>query len=301
MATKEPTKIQFNEFEQYEVVTKHIIHTFQLLIDQLIARRDVLLNKLFLIKENYYNKNAARTKAVHELEETLKKLQEMSLKENENIPIHQRAAQLYQESLDNLETPTKLPYPLFQCQTLTTLQSTVSEFGDVLEWEVPDYSLKKEPILTAGKKAIEKRKEKGKEKNDLDACGLFLDEYTQQIYIADFENGRVQVMSVRGEDLRKLGRNVLRQPWGITVNKDHIFVTDAHYCSIFKFCKSTFELIDSTKDNKEYQLNEPLGICIDDNGDLYIADNHKICIFSIHLKFKSAFGSEILYFRETSN
>ena len=109
----------------------------------------------------------------------------MSLKVNKNIPVHQQATQLYQEGLDNLQTPTKLPYPLFQCETMTTLQSAVSEFGDVLEWEVPDYSLKKEPILTAGKK--------GKGKKELDAMGLFFDENTQQIYIADFGNSRVQI------------------------------------------------------------------------------------------------------------
>ena len=288
MVTEEPSRIQFNEFQQYEVVTNHIIHTFQLLIDHLIVRRDLLLNKLFQIKEIYTNKEATRVKAIQELENTFKQLQEMSLKENENIPIHQKAAQVYQEGLFKLESPNKLPYPLFQCQTLKTLQTAVSEFGDVLEWEVPNYSLKEEPILTAGKKR--------KEKNELDFAGLFLDEDTQQVYIADFENKRIQVMSVHGEFSSTFGKNVLRQPWGIAVNKNHIFVTDAQYCSIFQFCKNTLELIDCTKGSDESQLNEPLGICIDNNGDVYVADNHKICIFSIHLKFKSTFGTEILYF-----
>ena len=109
----------------------------------------------------------------------------MSLKVNKNIPIHQQARRVYQEGLDN-------KYPLFQCETLTTLQSAVTEFGDVFEWEVPDYSLKKEPILIAGKK--------GKGKNELDAEGLFFDEDTQRICIADFVNRRVQVTSLQVSD-----------------------------------------------------------------------------------------------------
>ena len=37
-------------------------------------------------------------------------------KVNKNIPIHQQATRVYQEGFDNRQTPTKIPYPLFQCQ-----------------------------------------------------------------------------------------------------------------------------------------------------------------------------------------
>ena len=210
----------------------------------------------------------------------------MRLKVNKNIPIHQQATQLYQEGLDNLKTPTKLPYPLFQCETLTTLQSAVSEFGDVLEWEAPDLSLKKEPILTAGKK--------GKGMKELDAMGIFFDENTQQIYIADLMNSRVQVMSLQGEFIASFGQDVLQGPWGISVNKGYIFVTDRRHDSLFKFCKNTLKLLNSTKG----QLSGPHGLCIDTNGDVFVADcnNHRIVIYSTNLQFKSSFGFHKLYF-----
>ena len=178
MATNEPTNLPLNNFQQFDTVFTQILQTFQTLMNQLIARRDALLHKLSQLREDYTNKETTRLEAIQELEKTRKQLEEMSFKVNKNIPIHQQATQLYQEGLNNLQTPTKLPYPFFQCQTLKTLQSAVSEFGDVTECEVPNYSLKKDPILTAGKR--------GKGEKELDAMGLFFDENTQQIYIADW-------------------------------------------------------------------------------------------------------------------
>ena len=288
MATNEPTNLPFNNLKQFDTVSTQILQTFETLINQLIARRDALLHKLSQLREDYTNKETTRLEAIRELEKTRKQLEEMSLKVNKNIPIHQQATQLYQEGLDNLQTPTKLPYPLFQCQTLKTLQSAVSEFGDVTEYEVPNYSLKKEPILTAGKR--------GKGEKELDAAGLFFDEDTQQIYIADYLNNRVQVVSLQGEFITRFGQDELQGPWGISVNKDHIFVTDVGHDSLFKFCKNTLQLLNSTKYSEELQLLLPSGLCIDTNGDVYVADSlsDRIVIFSTNLQFKSTFGTHKL-------
>ena len=289
MATNEPTNLPFNNFQQFDTVSTQILQTFETLINQLIARRDALLHKLSQLREDYTNKETTRLEAIRELEKTRKLLEEMSLKVNKNIPVHQQATRVYQEGLDNLQTPTKLPYPLFQYQTLKTLQSAVSEFGDVIEYEVPNYSLKKEPILTAGKK--------GEGKKELDAVGLFFDEDTQRIYIADYDNNRVQVMSLQGKCITRFGQDVLQLPWAISVNNDHIFVTDVS-SSLFKFCKNTLELLNSTKGSEELQLFGPSGLCIDNDGDVYVANsfNHRIVIFSTNLQFKSTFGTHELNF-----
>ena len=289
MATNESTNLPFNNFQQFDTVATQILLTFETLINQLIARRDALLHKLSQLREDYTNKETTRLEAIRELEKNCNQLEEMSLKVNKNIPIHQKARRVYQEGLDDLQTPIKLPYPLFQCETLTTLQSAVSEFGDVLDWEVPDYSLKKEPILTAG--------EKGKGSRELDSGGLFFDEDTQQIYIADYGNDRVQVMSLQGEFIIGFGLDVVKHPWGISVNKDNIFVTDWGHNSLFKFCKNTLELLNDTKGSEELQLSVPCGLCIDINGDVFVADrfNDRIVVFSTNLQSESSFGTHKLH------
>ena len=74
----------------------------------------------------------------------------MSLKVNKNIPIHEQATRVNQEGLGNLQTPMKLTYPHFQCQTLITLQISCLRIQRChTNDDIPNYSLKKEPILTA--------------------------------------------------------------------------------------------------------------------------------------------------------
>ena len=239
MATNEPTNLPFNNYQQFDNVSTQILQTFETLINQLIARRDALLHNLSQLRKIYTKKETTRLEAIRELEKTRKQLDDISLKVNKNITIHQQASQLYQEGLDNLQTHSKLPYPLFLCETLTTLQSAVSEFGDVLEWEVPDYSLKKEPILTAGKK-------------ELNAGGLFFDEETQLIYVADFGNRQVQVMTLQGEFIISFGQDILKVLWGISVDKDYIFVTDRGHNSIFKSVRIHLNFLTVLKVVKNY-------------------------------------------------
>ena len=99
---------------------------------------------------------------------------EMSFKVNINLPIHQQATALYKQGLKQLETPTKLPYPIFICLKLPELQSMITEFGEVREWEVPEYSLKKEPVATAGMRDIGD--------NELRVAGIAIDEDNKLIF-----------------------------------------------------------------------------------------------------------------------
>ena len=84
---------------------------------------------------------------------------------------------------------------------------------------------------------------------------------------------------------------------GISVNKDHIFVTGVGHNSLFKFCKNTLKLLNSTKGSEELQLSRPRGLCIDTNGDVYVADcfNNRILIFSTNLQFESRFSTHKLF------
>ena len=167
MATNEPTNQPLNNFQQFDTVSTQILQTFQTLINQLIARRDALLHKLSQLRDDFTNKETTRLEAIRELEKTRKQLEEMSLRVNKNISIHQQATQLYQEGLDNLQTPTKLLYPLFQCQTLKPLQSARVEFGlSSHRVEVPNYSSKNR---THSNSLVEERK--GRERTSM---GLYL-------------------------------------------------------------------------------------------------------------------------------
>ena len=207
-----------------------------------------------------------------------------------NLPLHQQAGQLYQQGQKELETTTKLPTIAFQCPSLATLQSQISQFGDVVTWKCPDYTTKKKPVASAVKL--------GTGNNELQIPrGLALDEITRKVYIADLGNICVKVLSFQGEFLTQFGQDVLRRPYGIAVTEEFIFVTDYTHHSLFQFNKDTLQPINraGTEGGAEGELNAPKGLCVDRNGDVFIADcwNNRVSVFSGNLLFKSCIGTGI--------
>ena len=208
-----------------------------------------------------------------------------------NIPLHQQAGQLYQQGQKELETTTKLPTLTFHCPSLATLQSQISEFGDVDTWICPDYTTKKRPVMSTVKL--------GTGNNELkNPRGLELDEMIQKVYIADSGNSCAKVLSFQGEFLTQFGQEVLSLPYGIAVTEEFIFVTDVVQHSLLQFNKDTLQLINraGTKGGAEGELRYPRGLCIDSNGDVFIADswNYRVSVFSGNLSFKSCIGTGIL-------
>ena len=167
------------------------------------------------------------------------------------------------------------------------MRQLISELGEIVTYEIPDYSLKKKPVLTAGKF--------GSKANELyTPRGIAFDESTELMYIADCSNSRIQIVSQEGEFVTQFISDKLLSPWGIAVDKECIFVTDIKNHALFQFQKKDLKFFNrtGTKGNKEGQLNFPQGLCIDTNGDVLVADsyNHRLSVFSKLLKFKSCIG-----------
>ena len=290
MAANEPMEAPVNEFAEFDRVAIQIMDTFEPLIQQLIERRDALLRELQEIKDKYFTKESNRKAAREELLATQRLLQEANLKVNENKEYHQQTTDIYNERIQQLETPTKLPLPFLSCPTLNILITIITEFGEVKECKL-DYSLKKHPVLAVGKR--------GSDNNEL--CGsasLALDEVNHLIYIADCTNKRIQVVSFEGKFLKRFGQDILKEPWGIAVTEDHVFVTDRNLHALFQFRKKDYKLArrTGTEGAGVGQLDEPRGLCSDYNVDVYVADvcNNRVSVFSKQLQFKKCLGTQQL-------
>ena len=187
-----------------------------------------------------------------------------------------------------VQIPIKHPLPFFSCSTLSQLEAQIAEFGDLKEGV--DYSQKKEPIMAVGKR--------GKGNNELDATGLVIDELNQLIYIADHSNSRIQVVSFTGNFLKRFGQGILKLPFGIAVTEENVFVTDHDLHALLQFRKKDCKLMKrtGTKGGGDGQLYYPKGLCIDSNGDMYVADcsNHRVSVFSKELKFLNCIGNQQL-------
>ena len=282
MAANLPTEnVAYDSIAHFDRVAAQIELTFNQLIAQLIGRKEALLRKVLQLREDFHNKESARKEAIQELEKAQQHLRQLSLKANLNIPIHQQASQAYEQGMQGLATPTKLPNLSFHFPTRDRFVSMIEEFGEVSEGV--NHVGKKEPILTAGKEGRDDGEFYG-------ARGLALDEVDQVIYIADMFNNRVQMFSFQAKFIKKFGENVLKGPWGITLTEDHILVTDISLHSLLRFDKKTLQLTD--KVGKEGKLNWPCGVAVDTNGDVYIVeeDNNRVSIFSKQLQFLFCFG-----------
>ena len=290
MATNQPTNEPVNQFHLYDIVATAIKNTFNLLIEQLITRRDALLTKLQTMKEDFVTKETTRRAAMEELERVIRQMKEESIKVNVNLETHEKAIQVYRDQMERHQTPTKLPQPFFSCPTLYHLQTQIADFGDVTEWEL-DYSLKKQPVLAVGKK--------GKANNELyHPRGIAFDEPNQLIYISDCGNSRIQVVSFAGKFSKRFGQEILQFPFGIAVTEDNVFVTDSDLHALLQFSKKDYKLVrrTGTKGGGEGQLDYPSGICIDYNEDVYVADyrNSRVSVFSKNLNFLKHLFTQLL-------
>ena len=289
MATNQPTTVTSSEFQVFDGVATEIINTFDRLRDQLIARRDALLNTLQIMKEDYISKETSRKASITELDGLIRRMRELSIKVNKNLKVHQDAINLYRRNIKEHETPTKLPSLIFSCLTQSQLETQIAEFGDLKEGV--DYSQKKEPVIAVGKK--------GKADNELNASGLALDEPNQLIYIADCGNGRIQVVSFDGNFLTRFGQETLKEPYGIAVTENNVFVTDSALHALFQFRKKDYKLMRRTGakgGGREGELDWPRGLSIDNNGDVYVADrsNDRISVFSKDFTFLNCLGTQQL-------
>ena len=286
MVTNLPTNVLTNPMTQFDTVATQIHQTFDPLIAQLIVRRDALLLKLSHLRQEYTDKETTRRAAIEELEKTQQHMMEMSLKVNINLPIHQQATALYKQGLRQLETPTKQTYPIFMCPKLQEFQSIITEFGEVREWELPDYSSKKEPILTAGMYGIGD--------NELRAAGIAIEDDNKLIFIADCYNSRVQIVSFEGQFMTRFGQDTLKYPFGISVSTEHVFITDIGLHALLQYDKKSYELVmrTGTQGSEDGQFTSPRRLCIDYNGDVLVADrgNNTVSIFSKDLLFISNIG-----------
>ena len=242
------------------------------------------------MKDDYLTKESNRKAAIEELLATQQHLQELNLKVNENKEYHQQATDIYKERIQQLETPTKLSLPFLSCPILNELRTAIAEFGEVKECKV-DYSLKKQPVLAVGKY--------GSNDNQLfQATGLALDEINQLIYIADWGNNRIQVVSFEGKFLKIFGQDILKEPWGIAVTEDNVFITDKSLHALLQFMKKDCKLVKGigTKGAGEGQLDFPQGLCSDYNGDVYVTEplNNRVSVFSKQLQFLKCLGTQQL-------
>ena len=166
------------------------------------------------------------------------------------------------------------------------LEQVIAGVGEVVEEEVPVVPRYEEmrPIVAVGKE--------GQAPGELYCpLGVAIDENTNLIYVVEQNSRRVSIFSETGEFLNTFTNQDMREPYGIAIHRDNLYVTDTGVHAVFQFkIEVDMRLVAKfgSGGSGMGQFDCPLGLSVSTNGDVFVADrfNHRILIFDDSLHFQ---------------
>ena len=121
-----------------------------------------------------------------------------------------------------------------------------------------------------------------------------------RLWVVERVNHRVQVFNSAGETQFTLGASVLKNPFGIAIDKDdYVWVTDTGHHSVHKFKPDNTGTIlltigkqDKTAGNGTGEFNEPYGVAVDSAGLIHVVEssNKRVQVFDTNGNFQYAYG-----------
>ena len=262
----------------------------------LITRKNKLLQELEEILNKYKQENIKRKEEISELKKGLKFIQDnfqsTSLKEFQSEIVIS-----FQTKQKTIESKSK-PKNSISIEFDNRLLDLMNVFGKISVdnsndsyLPVVQYTGKVRPVVSVGTPG----NGRGEFKNPY---GVVVEHKSDNIYVADQYNNRVQVFDKEAKYLFEFGSDKMKQPLYIVIYKDRVFVTQhGGGCLLVYDLDGKFIQQVGTPGSAEGQFNHPRGIAIHNtNGDIYICDysNNRIQIFSNDYSYKSQFGMSIL-------
>ena len=262
-----------------DTVETHINRSIEGLITLLNLRRAQLLTQLRDAREEKRAAAVARQEMQTQLTAARTALQ-THLKEN---PLQSMQERMVSE-LEQKQRELRMNIPVeteFQCQCDTRdLEASISRLGEIKQVPVgiPNYCTFLIPTSVTGIK--------GRAPGELHyPHGVAINEVTNQIFVANYNNNRIDIFFETGEYLNHLGD--LHYPWGIAIHDNSLFVSSYMRHTISKYSLTDFSLVKQIggegSNNGEFQY--PRQLTTDPNDHVYIADSHnnRICVLDTDL------------------
>ena len=290
MATRLPTPpIPTSESDPFSDLEQQITLKFNQLIEAVMRRREQLLTELRALRKQYTDKNLDIVHEIEELETSKNELTQHCSEMRANVAKLEieKTIQKLQQQIDDLKM--KIPSSLsveveLSCDT-QKLEQTISDLGKIcvnksekIEEKVlqRDYSLIKSPLF--------------KVENQLKhPCGLYIDNSTNLVYIADRDDRRIKVWTLDGDYVSEFGEEVLECPERITLTNKALFVTDYSQKCIFKFQLSNFSLLARS----HFEMVYACAICSSTDEVFIVNDKNIILVLNTDLKVLKKFSGSI--------
>ena len=281
---------EINIDAKLDALTMTVIETFESLHLFLEERKRNLLSRIEKMKEEY-GKNVQLDMAIKQLIETRDNIL-TTLTSN----LVGDALNSVKKTLDNnidIKKVQRIPIEKFELIEFRCFEEKIRRLiteTDLIEL-IPQYAWRRKPSISSCRSGSET----GKLHNPR---SIALDRDTNELYVADLSNHRIQVLNTEGGFLRAFGSGQLNEPYGLCLSLEAVFVGDIEERSLLKYDKSgKFVNKIGTKGLSSGCFSTITGMCYK-AGLIFVCDRNlqRIQIFDSNLKFVKMFGyGEITY------
>ena len=252
---------------------------FDRIIGKVNARRFEILTELREKREESRARDTQREEMISEIA-AMKSQVESGLKENPLKQMQQKMINEMEKELGKLKMTPQKKELQFSIDSISVEQA-IEEIGKISEVVRVNYDAF-QPVVTVAKK--------GSGPGELDGPeGVAVEERSGNIFVAEFSNSRVSVFSQTGEYIKSFGTELFKNPWGIAIQNDNLYVSDVNH-KVFYFKIPDMKLMQQVgkKGSGNLEFNCPSQLFISQVGDVYVCDefNNRIHVLNSKLKFK---------------
>ena len=277
-------RVYVTDISKVNILRDQIESHFDYLVDKLNARKKELLDELDRKVAELLAEQEATEKLINDYE------YEFSRNEFESEflkSFHERSLKQRTEELKELNYHRTKDIIYFEWDI--DMVRDLDKFGKIEFKEKVNYLNKTTPVIRASSF--------GGERGEIKPCGVTVDKKSDNIFVADCGNGRVQVFDSKGKYLYKFGENEpgkMNHPFGIAIYDDRLYVSQ-----LYSKCVNIYDVKGSyigrfgNSGIESETINNPTGLAISHiNGDIYVCDMDKgiVFVYTNKLKYKSSFG-----------
>ena len=284
----------FPHVDPFEI---EINEAFNRMVFCLNQRRETVLTAYRDLKQDIAARPLARARKEEELiglrADTENRLQMNDLRE-----IQEQMLAVIEQKLAEVRAPQPDTRIVFRIESVP-LEQLIADLGEVLKEEVPlvpNYQTMRR-VVAVGKQ--------GKAPGELYCPEAVAVDSNNRIFVTEgfaaFSHARISVFSERGDFLTCFTHQDMREPHGLAIHGDYLYVTDIRSHAVFQFkMEPQFSLV-TKQGNRGSQIGEfnyPYNLTVSTNGDVYVADcrNNRVQILNSSLQHLRTLTEQLIVF-----